>query len=149
MTSVYLKLITDDNMEECLQLKPREDQRRLVAPNSDSLEKAKREPSSRPYGIYTGDTMVGFALFDEEVYPEDGYFWICRFMIDERYQGKGYGKAGLAAVLEQQKSHSDCVKIRISHVPDNGVANRLYKGFGFVETGEVIGGETVLDYIIL
>lgn len=148
IANVYLKPISDDNREICLQLKPREDQQRLVAPNANSLEKAEREPSTRPYGIYADDTMVGFALFDEEVYPEDGSFWICRFMIDERYQGKGYGKAGLAAVINQQKSHADCTKIRISHVPDNTVANRLYKSFGFVETGEVIGGETVLDYIV-
>ncbi|MDR0269536.1 GNAT family N-acetyltransferase [Paenibacillus sp.] len=148
MANVYLKSITAENTDECLQLKPREDQQRFVAPNADSLEKAKREPTSRPYGIYADDIMIGFALFDEEAYPEDGYFWICRLMIDERFQGKGYGKAGLAAVLEHQKNQPNCTKIRISHVPDNMAANRLYKSFGFVETGEVIGGETVLDLIL-
>ncbi|MFU1797733.1 GNAT family N-acetyltransferase [Paenibacillus azoreducens] len=148
MANIVLKLITAENTDECLQLKPREDQQRFVAANANSLEKAKKEPTSRPFGIYADDIMVGFSLFDVEPYPEDGYFWICRFMIDERYQGKGYGKAGLAAVLQHQKSQTGCTKIRISHVPDNTAANRLYKSFGFAETGEVIGGETVLDLIV-
>lgn len=148
MTHVYLKPITADIREQCLELKPREDQKRFVAPNIDSLKKAEEEPSSKPYAIYSDDIMIGFALFDEEPYPEDGYFWIVRLMVDEKYQGKGYGKAGLAAILQKQKENPSCTKIRISHVPDNTVANQLYKAFGFQETGEVIGGETVLELYI-
>lgn len=148
MSSVYLKLITDENREECIHLKPKTFQERFVASNADSLKKAEEEPSSRPYGIYTAGVMVGFALFDEEPYPDDGYFWICRFMIDERFQRKGYGSAALEEILQKMKNHTACTKIRISHVPGNTVVNQLYKHFGFVETGEVIHGEIVLDLMV-
>jgi diamine N-acetyltransferase len=145
---IELKPITEENRIQCINLKPRPDQMNFVAPNSDSLEKAEKEPTSRPYGIYAGEEMVGFVLFDEEPYPDDGYYWIVRFMIDERYQRKGYGRAALSAIIHRLKSKQGHTKIRISHVPDNIVVNSLYKQLGFVETGEVIGGETVLDLII-
>lgn len=145
MKSLSLKLITAENREECILLKPQKFQEKFVASNEDSLLKAEQEPTSRPYGIYAEDSMVGFALFDEEPYPDDGYYWICRFMIDERYQRKGYGKAALEEIIRKMKSHPTCTKIRVSHVPDNSVVNQLYKQFGFVETGEMINGEIVLD----
>lgn len=148
MNSVHLKLITAESRNECILLKPQKFQERFIAPNADSLNKAEEEPTSRPYGIYAEDVMVGFALFDEEPYPDDGYFWICRFMIDERFQRKGYGRAALGEILRKMKSHPTCTKIRISHVPDNAVVNQLYKQFGFIETGEVINGETVLDLMV-
>ncbi|UNK16876.1 hypothetical protein MNQ98_20595 [Paenibacillus sp. N3/727] len=74
---INLKLITDENKEECLLLRPQKFQERFVASNANSLKKAEQEPTSRPYGIYAENVMVGFALFDEEPYPDDGYFWIC------------------------------------------------------------------------
>lgn len=145
MDPVYLKPVTDDIRQQCIELRPRDNQLKFVASNLNSLQKAAEEKTCHPYAIYAGDFMVGFALFDEEPYPEDGCFWIVRFMIDRNYQGRGYGKAGLSAVLRKQKEHPACTVIRISHVPDNTAANRLYKGLGFKETGQFINGELVLD----
>ncbi|MFF2094306.1 GNAT family N-acetyltransferase [Paenibacillus sp. NPDC058174] len=144
---VALKPITEQNRELCIGLKPREDQMNFVAPNLHSLEKAEAEPSSRPYGIYAGEMMVGFTLFDEEPYPEDGFYWIVRFMIDERYQGRGYGKAALNEIISKIRDGREQASIRISHVPQNVVVNKLYKDLGFIETGEIIGGEIVLDLL--
>jgi len=144
---IKLKPITDDNRKECIDLKPHKNQEKFVAPNINSLKKAEEEPTSKPYGIYYSELMVGFALFDEEPYPDDGYFWIVRFMIDERYQKKGYGRAALGEIIRMIRSKQSDGKIRISHVPDNVVVNKLYKEFGFVETGEIINGEIVLDLI--
>lgn len=91
--------------------------------------------------------MVGFTLFDEEPYPDDGCYWIVRYMVDERYQRKGYGRAALTEIINTIKSKRKGTKIRISHVPNNIVVNKLYKEFDFVETGEIIDGEIVLDLI--
>lgn len=119
----------------------------FVAPNIKSLEKAEQEQTSKPYGIYAGKKMVGFTLFDEEPYPNDGYYWIIRLMIDERYQKNGYGRAALIEIINRLQQKQNQTKIRISHVPENIVVNKLYKDLGFVETGEIIGGEIVLDLI--
>ncbi|WP_052759459.1 GNAT family N-acetyltransferase [Paenibacillus sp. DMB20] len=100
--SVSLKLITKENEVECIALRPREDQVKLVASNLDSLLHAVKEVTSKPYGIYANDLMVGFILFDNEIYS-DGYYWILRFMIDEKYQGKGYGKCAIKEVIHKLK----------------------------------------------
>lgn len=90
MEQVTLRPITTENELECIHLKPREDQLDLVASNADSLIHATKEITSKPYGILAEDQMVGFILFDNEIY-NDGYYWILRFMIDEKYQGRVTG----------------------------------------------------------
>lgn len=90
--------------------------------------------------------MVGFILFDNEIY-NDGYYWILRFMIDEKHQGKGYGKLAIQEVVRMLQERSDCQQIRVSHVPHNIAANALYKSCGFQDTGEFEdNGDIILSY---
>jgi len=138
--------ITPDNELDCIKLSPREDQMNLVASNADSLIHANKELTSKPYGIYVDQSMVGFILFDQEIY-RDGYYWILRFMIDARYQGKGYGQLAILEVINQLRNREDCRQIRVSHILCNTAANRLYKKCGFVETGEFEdNGDIILRY---
>lgn len=146
---ISLVPINAENEMECIELKPKDDQMNLVATNSDSLMHAKKEITSRPHGIYVDDYMVGFILFDNEVYT-DGYYWILRFMIDHRFQGKGYGKSAILEVIEILRRKNDCKEIRVSHVPSNIVANSVYKSCGFEETGEYEEcGDPILRYRVI
>ncbi|WP_051236948.1 GNAT family N-acetyltransferase [Paenibacillus pinihumi] len=147
MTIISLLPITNENQDECIRLKPKKEQETLVASNADSLIHATNEPTSRPFGIYLDDVMIGFLLFDNEMY-KDGYYWILRFMVDERYQGKGYGSAAIREVIRKLESKPDCRQIRVNHIPHNTNANRLYKSLGFEETGEIEDGEIVLSYLV-
>ena len=60
-----------------------------------------------PFGIYENDTPVGFLMvgYDTDDYWEDapaiakGNYNLWRLMIDERYQGKGYGKEAVRLAL--------------------------------------------------
>jgi diamine N-acetyltransferase len=143
---VTLRPITQENESECIRLQPREDQLKLVASNADSLIHATKEVTSRPYGIYAGNDMVGFILFDNEMYT-DGHYWILRFMIDGKHQGQGYGKRAIQEVIHMLQERSDCRQIRVSHVPHNVAANALYKRCGFQETGEFEdNGDIILSY---
>ncbi|WP_440111722.1 GNAT family N-acetyltransferase [Paenibacillus sp. QZ-Y1] len=146
VNQVTLQRITKENEFECIQLKPREDQLNLVASNADSLIHATKEITSKPYGIFAEERMVGFILFDNEMY-NDGYYWILRFMIDEKYQGKGYGKQAIKEVIRTLQERSDCQQIRVSHVPHNITANALYKHCGFQDTGEFEdNGDIILSF---
>lgn len=70
-------------------------------------------------------------------------------MIDERFQGKGYGKLAIKEVIKMLSVRVDCKQIRVSHIPHNIVANKLYKDLGFVETGELEGnGDIILTYFM-
>lgn len=146
MEQVTLRPVTKENELECINLKPREDQLDLVASNADSLIHATKEITSIPYGIFAENQMVGFILFDNEIY-NDGYYWILRFMVDEKYQGKGYGKLAIQEVIRMLQERRDCQQIRVSHVPHNSAANVLYKRCGFQDTGEFEdNGDIILSY---
>ena len=66
---------------------------------------------------------------------------ILSFMIDKRYQKKGYGRDAMKLALDFIKTFP-CGKAEccfLSYVPDNDVAAKFFHSFGFVENGEKIG----------
>jgi diamine N-acetyltransferase len=65
-------------------------------------------------------------------------------MIDGRFQGLGYGRAALEAIVELVRSRGLGV-IRLSVVTENEQALEFYRRNGFAETGEIEGGEIVMD----
>ncbi len=138
---ITLKPITRDNYRACTRLEVAADQERFVAPNTYSLAQACYELECTPLAIYTGDTMVGFAMYALD--PDDHKYWIYRLMIDAAHQGKGYGRAAMKLLIEHIRHLPGCDEIAISYVPENGAAKQLYASLGFVESGEVIEHETV------
>jgi len=148
--------ILDDNMRECIELKLTKEQQEFVAHNVVSLAQAyamsQEDVISKavPYAIYANDTMVGFIMYGyftkdyDDSYGEDHYyFW--RFMVDIKYQGKGYGKAALLQLLDEIKSkpHGEAEYCYVSYEPKNVGAKEMYDKLGFAETGQIIDGETV------
>jgi diamine N-acetyltransferase len=80
--------------------------------------------------------------------PKPGSDYILRIVIDRRYQGQGYGKASLAALIERIKGQSGCRAIELDYDRDNIAAARLYTGCGFQpieehEDGEILARLTV------
>ncbi|MEZ4731011.1 MAG: GNAT family N-acetyltransferase [Caldilineaceae bacterium] len=153
---ITLQPITSDNWVDCISLTPTEEQARIgfVAPNSVSLAQAHYEPWWQPYGLYAiiegQETMVGFAMYgrwpatDIPAHHDNaqpGVDFIIRFMIDQRYQGRGYGRVGLAAILAQIKAQPDIQAIEISYDVANPVMAHLCTGAGFQPTGRITDGE--------
>ena len=64
-------------------------------------------------------------------------------MIDFKYQGKGYGKASLKKISEISNSDDQIDTLGISTSADNKDAIRIYKKFGFQDTGKIEDGENV------
>ena len=102
--TVTLRPITVKNWSECVELAPTEEQVQagFVTSNAFSLAQASFESWWQPTGIYTDEMMVGFVMVGTwpttglpSYIPEDevpvGEDHILRFMIDGRYQHKGYG----------------------------------------------------------
>ena len=58
-----------------------------------------------------------------------------RLLIDEKYQGKGYGKAALHLLLERLRKEYGRKKIYLSVIEGNDVAAGMYKNAGFRFTG--------------
>lgn len=144
--TVELREITPENFKECINLKVAEEQKDFVAPNVTSIAQSKIYPTVEPFAVYNDEELVGFVMFGLDI--EDDRYYLVRLMIDEKFQGKGFGRAATLAVIEKMKLVEDCNEIYLSFVPENECAERLYKSVGFEPTGELSEGEVVMRYII-
>jgi len=145
--NVTLREITPENFKECINLKVSETQTNFVAPNVVSIAQAKIYPTANPFAVYADNEMVGFAMFGLDT--DDDRYYLIRLMIDEKYQGKGYGKAATLEVIERMKQIEDCRELYLSFVPENTNAERLYETIGFVRTGEINeSSEIVMRFVM-
>jgi diamine N-acetyltransferase len=155
--SLIIQQVTKSNWQELTKLSVREDQNHFVAPNVYSILESHYgydEPDGSghwdmfPYGIYDGETPVGFFMYGYNFSNQQFEAFIIRLMVDKGHQGKGYGKFGMQKMLEifRQEERIHCVGI--SYEPDNEVARKLYASLGFVETGEMLGDEVKAVYKI-
>ena len=134
--------ITEENLEECIRLNVAEEQRKFVATNLYSLAQAYVYPNTaHPFALCDGEKMVGFAMLEMDETEQKYALW--RFMIDARFQGKGYGRAALALLIAHMRSRG-AQEISLSYVPGNEAGEHLYRAMGFVPTGDVDGGEIVM-----
>lgn len=150
--TVTLRPITVDNWLECVELKPTDEQVQagFVAPNAFSLAQASFEPWWHPLGIYADEVMVGFVLVGTwpttgipAYYPgvPAGEDYILRFMIDGRYQRKGYGRAAMLSVIDRVRQRPGSHTLALSYEPNNDRAAALYASVGFRLTGQMHDGE--------
>ena len=144
--NIVLRKIDESNRQACLALCVAEEQIPFIASNRLSLEQAAKQPDiARPFAIYAEDTPVGFTMFafDEDYEDPHDRYWLWRFMIDERFQRRGYGTAALQAVVAYFKENG-ADHIKLSTKPTNTAALSLYRKAGFRENGERNGEEIVL-----
>ena len=146
---ISLRKITEDNFIDAFRLKLGVGQDKFVSNPIRSLAQAYvYRDQCQPFGIYQGDEMVGYVMviYDYDV-PE---YDIWHMMIDDRYQGKGYGKAALKKVLSYigTKPFGDSNRVTLTCNKDNAKALALYRHVGFAETGVVDDEEIELSMVI-
>jgi len=139
--TVTLRAITKETVRDVIRLDVTEDQKQFVAPNSVSIAQAHFEPKGWFRAVYAGDEPVGFVMVYEDPDKPEYYLW--RFMIDHRHQGKGYGRDALALVVERVRGLPNAATLLTSYVPGEGSPGGFYHRMGFVDTGEVEGDELV------
>ena len=148
-----LEKVNAKNVWDILKLQVLENQKSFVASNNISIIEAYTTITGNghafPFGIYDDDTpvgflMIGYGLVDEDDVEDEnpGFieivkngYCIWRFMIDKRYQGRGYGKRAMELALEYIRTFP-CGKADycwLSYEPENEVAKKLYASFGFIE----------------
>lgn len=143
---IELREIREGNKDACVRMRVTPDQAQYIASNEQSLETARENSAvARPFLICSDGEPVGFAMFafDEEWDDPDDRYWLWRFMIDERLQGRGYGRAALEAIIAYFRDHG-ANTITLSTKENNVRALSLYHAFGFRETGEMNDEEIVL-----
>ena len=138
---IEFKPVTADNFQECIALRVKNEQMGFIASNLYSIAEAYVETFAIPLCVYADEQMVGLILYGPENFRDGMRMWIDRFMIDGRYQGKGYGKAALAKLIETIREKFDYKEVYLSYEPENAAAEKLYGSFGFIKTGEIVDGE--------
>lgn len=143
---IKLDEITADNLEVVLKLKVSKEQENFVSTTAYSLAQAYvyRE-NAYPFAIYSDDTLVGFIMFG--FYELRKQYTLWKFLIDEKYQNKGYGKMALALGIEYMKKQYDIKEMYTGVAIDNDVAERLYHSVGFQLTGLIENGMKELRYV--
>ena len=157
-----LEKVDYTNFVSLCRLKVRRDQRNFVASNVFSIAEAyvadKAGGYPQPFGIFLGEKAIGFLMVgyypdmeyalkwadEDEETPEfiGNSYLIWRFMIDKKYQHKGYGREAFKLVMDYVRTWP-CGKAKycwLSYEPENEVARKLYKSFGFVEAKEMPKG---------
>ncbi|WJM09804.1 GNAT family N-acetyltransferase [Paenibacillus sp. PK1-4R] len=139
--------ITWDNFIECIELKVTPDQQRFISSNQHALAEAYVASDEGQiiitFAVYKEDNMIGFI----SMYYDDGdgnfdysSYGIFKMMIDQRYQGKGYGKEMVVKAIEYARTfpRGKAKVVELTYNPENVVAKKIYDSLGFIQTGEIL-----------
>ncbi|WNS46329.1 GNAT family N-acetyltransferase [Paenibacillus sp. MMS20-IR301] len=113
----------------------------FVASNTYSIVESIYEADWTIKAVEEDGQLVGFAMYG---LPEgSGAYELRRFMIDRKFQGRGYGKQALALIIREMEEKFACKEIYLSTEPGNSRGKHVYESQGFVSTGELQDGEEV------
>ena len=112
-----------------------------IANNAFSLVQCRYDPDWDCRLMMDGEQAVGFVFFG--YWREEDRYMLCRYMIDVKHQGKGYGTAFLPLAVDLIRSQYGCRDVYTSVHDDNTHAVHLYRKFGFVPTAQMDADERV------
>ncbi|MFJ7736358.1 GNAT family N-acetyltransferase [Lysinibacillus sp. NPDC097287] len=139
--------VTPNNWRAVAALEVAQDQQEFIESNAFSLAESLYEGKGTSIGLYDGETLVGYAMYGWYSEKEESV-WLDRFMIDQKFQGKGYAKRFLVLLIEHFQQLYDCKKIYLSLHPDNKLAMKIYESFGFRLTGEIDDSGPVVGVVM-
>lgn len=139
--------ITWENFIECIELKVTPEQQRFISSNQHALAEAYIASDEGQiiitFAVYKEDNMVGFI----SMYYDDGdgnfeysSYGIFKMMIDQRYQGNGYGKEMVVKAIEYARTfpRGKAKVVELTYKPENLAAKKIYDSLGFIQTGEIL-----------
>ncbi|MDO5139422.1 MAG: GNAT family N-acetyltransferase [Oscillospiraceae bacterium] len=133
---IRLAEVTEANWMEVASLSVKDSQKGFLAPAVGILARGYvyRNCGGRVYAIENDGTVIGAALVREFTEEPLGYD-LQQFMIDQRYQGKGYGSQALTLILDElrEEGHFDHVEVCVKK--EDTAAIRLYEKHGFRDSG--------------
>ena len=157
MPAVQLRdLVTEDDDEAVMGLRRGPGQERylgrMISHFEDAIADAKACP--RMWSVHDGQTgqLVGFAMISDGI-PQEvldanddivGPYYLWRLLIDEAFQGRGYGRATIDAVVDYVRSRPGGDVLYTSCEAGDGSPQPFYLQYGFTKTDRVADGEDVL-----
>lgn len=138
--------ITQDNMDDAIAISVHPDQEDVIAPVVYSLAQCYvLSDILTPFLIMNDDLPVGFILF--LIAPKEEEYELCRLMIAQKQQKKGYGREALLLAI-RYLADAGAKKIELSHQTKNYGIGKLYESVGFHYTGVIEDGEVMMEMVI-
>lgn len=134
MAEITLVDITRENWRAICALDPGEEGLKYTGSNSFNMLWGVYEPQWIVKGILADGAPVGCARYGPS--RELPGIELIHFMIDQRFQGRGYGKAAVRVVAEEMFRRFGVDTIYLSVDPNNSCARHIYEAVGFAATGE-------------
>ena len=133
---LHFETVTAKNRGAVERLALLPEQAGFIESPAECLREADASDFWRPVGIYDGTELVGFAMYGYLPFLGEGQLWFDRLLIDKAFQGRGYAKAAIAALLERLRQEYPCRRVYLSVYGDNAAAIHLYRPAGFSFNGD-------------
>ena len=143
---IHLKEITPENWRNPLRVSLQ--QEKYVANSTTLLARAYayQHLGSVANVIYEDELPVGMTLYYD--CPRLNAYDFSQLFIDDRYQGKGYGKEAARLIIDRMKQEGRFQKIVLCYIEGNEGARVLFESLGFKYTGDVDGDELTMALMI-
>jgi diamine N-acetyltransferase len=142
--NISLRPVTRENYETITELDVSKEQESYVADNTWTLLEAAYNSDYVTRAIYCNEKAAGLFMWVPE---KENCISIWRFMVDQKLQQQGIGRAALRLALKEIRQTPGIKQIDICYDPENPVAKDFYASFGFIETGLDEDGEDMLAVI--
>lgn len=150
---IRFERVSKNNLDQAVNISVTDKQKHKIADVVYSLAEAYLHPNTlEPVLVLDKDTPVGFVLF--YINPEESVYKFGRVMIDQKYQGQGYGRQNMLLGIKYLKSKG-AKKLVLSHSTNNPYPSKLYLSLGFTYTslgfkytGVIDEGEEMMELIV-
>ena len=142
---VEIRTINEDNYVECLNLHATAIDEDFVDSVAYSLAEAwVFYEESRPFAIYADHVMVGFVSMS----ISDNNPQIINFMIDGRFQKRGYGTAAAKLCIEYLCKEYHASRISLPVHLENKTALKFWSSLGFEPSDNIENGNLYMRLYI-
>lgn len=148
------EIVTDADREAVMALRRGPGQERYLGSMESHFEDAVTDARACPrmWSVHNRELLVGFVMISDGIPAERlaadddlvGPYYLWRLLIDERFQGRGYGAATINAVVAYVRTRPGAEMLWTSCVAGPGSPQPFYLRYGFVLIGEVKWGEDLL-----
>ena len=118
----------------------------FVASNALSIVQSVFEDGWVIKAIEHEGELIGFTMFG--FCEEEGFYELCRIMIDKRYQNKGYGTQAIRMILDEMRSRFGCREVYLSTDPENAVGRHVYEKIGFRSEHRMLDDEELFKIVL-
>jgi diamine N-acetyltransferase len=158
MTDVVLRdIVTVADRAAVMTLRRGPGQDRYLGSMEDHFHDAIADAHACPHMWSVHDAvtseLVGFVMISDDIPAETlaarndtvGPYYLWRLLIDERFQGRGYGRATIDAVVDYLRLKPNAEALLTSCRDGPGSPQPFYLHYGFIKTGIVMWEEDLLS----